>query len=260
MDGLETDVDALARAKRDSQQAARLHSALVHMRTLLQVLPSSAHLKQPRCLVRVGIHRVGSTQSTAPQSDLTPPLITYLRCTSGRDSPSKTPRRHYPPHRRQSQRMRRRVCHPRSRGSPSRTSRRSTARRRSSGTATGGRLGPSCCPAEMRRCGVVHPHLPLSGSSADAVEGFLADIQTAWHSSIKDKLAFAIGEQDSEQQPSEAAQPRPPPPPCSFAIVEAARREQALAARRQATALNLVVLGEVLRILRPPVYALALRR
>ena len=37
MDGLETDVDAIARANRDSQQAARLHSALVHMRALVQV-------------------------------------------------------------------------------------------------------------------------------------------------------------------------------------------------------------------------------
>ena len=38
MDGLETNDNAIARAKRDSQQAARLHSALVHMRTLLQVI------------------------------------------------------------------------------------------------------------------------------------------------------------------------------------------------------------------------------
>ena len=51
-----------------------------------------------------------------------------------------------------------------------------------------------------------------------------------------------------------------PPPPRSVAVVEAARRQQALAAGRQATALNLIVLGEVMHILRPPVYALALRR
>ena len=44
------------------------------------------------------------------------------------------------------------------------------------------------------------------------------------------------------------------------AELEAARHQQVLAASRQATALNLVVMGEVLRILRRPVYALALRR
>ncbi len=61
MDGLETDDNAITRAKRDSQQAARLHSALVHMRTLLQVLPDSAHLQWYRSLVNTEMHRADST-------------------------------------------------------------------------------------------------------------------------------------------------------------------------------------------------------
>ena len=42
--------------------------------------------------------------------------------------------------------------------------------------------------------------------------------------------------------------------------LEAARQQQQLAARRQANALNMVVFGEVLRILRRPAYALSLRQ
>ena len=42
--------------------------------------------------------------------------------------------------------------------------------------------------------------------------------------------------------------------------LETARQQQQLAARRQANAQSLVVLGEVLRILRRPVYALSLRQ
>ena len=66
--------------------------------------------------------------------------------------------------------------------------------------------------------------------------------------------AFAVAAQGPAS--SDAARPAS----AIDAVLEAARREQAVVKRRQATALNLVVLGEVLRILRRPVYALALRQ